>query len=146
MIGSSSTKIPKLTRWVLILGLIFILVMTLMRLAIYFFFPNQGLGFGQVRAALILGLRYDLRAVSVIMVSVLIFGSIPRLSPFAGNRNRKIWLNLLGLLTFFILFFYGIDFAHFSYLNQRLNASVLNYLEDLSISLSMMWESYPIIR
>jgi len=146
MIGASSMKIPKLTRWVLILGLIFILVMTLMRLAIYFFFPNQGLGFGQVWSALILGLRYDLRAASVIMISVLIFGSIPRLSPFAGNRNRKIWLSLIGLLTFFILFFYAVDFAHFSYLNQRLNASVLNFLEDLSISLSMMWESYPIIR
>jgi phosphoglycerol transferase MdoB-like AlkP superfamily enzyme len=145
MIKSFMSTLPRLIRWILNLGLILILLMTVMRLALYLFFPNQGNSFGDVVNAMILGLRYDLRTISIILVAILIFGSIPRLSPFR-NGNRKVWLNLLGFLVFLILFFYAIDFAHFSYLNQRLNASVLNYLEDTSISLGMVWESYPVIR
>ena len=43
-------------------------------------------------------------------------------------------------------FFYVVDFAHYAYLSQRLNASVLNYLEDAGISTEMVWQSYPVIR
>jgi phosphoglycerol transferase MdoB-like AlkP superfamily enzyme len=52
----------------------------------------------------------------------------------------------LGVAVFFVLFFFSVDFAHYAYLEQRLNASVLNYLEDASISMTMVWQSYPIIR
>ena len=38
------------------------------------------------------------------------------------------------------------DFAHFAYLRQRLNASILAYVDDAGISASMIWESYPVIR
>ncbi|HTE23450.1 LTA synthase family protein [Flavitalea sp.] len=146
MIKSYMSTLPRLIRWILNLGLILLLLMTLMRLALYLFFPNQGNSFGEVMKAMVLGLRYDLRTISIILVTILIFGSIPVLNPFRSKLHRKVWLNLLGLLAFLILFFYAIDFAHFSYLNQRLNASVLNYLEDTSISLGMVWESYPVIR
>jgi phosphoglycerol transferase MdoB-like AlkP superfamily enzyme len=146
MIKSSMSTLPRLIRWILNLGFVLLLLLTVMRLALFLFFPNQGNSFSQVSDAMLLGLRYDLRTISIILVSILIFGSIPALSPFRSALNRKIWLNLLGLLFFLILFFYAIDFAHFSYLNQRLNASVLNYLEDTSISLGMVWESYPVIR
>ncbi|MHA4844265.1 LTA synthase family protein [Flavitalea antarctica] len=125
--------------------MILLLLMTVMRLALYLFFPNQGNSFSSVGKALVLGLRYDLRTVATVLITILVFGSIPRLSPFRTG-NHKTWLTLLGFLVFLILFFYTIDFAHFSYLNQRLNASVLNYLEDTSISLGMVWESYPVIR
>jgi phosphoglycerol transferase MdoB-like AlkP superfamily enzyme len=43
-----------------------------------------------------------------------------------------------------LVFFYAIDFQHFDYLHQRLNASVINYTEDAKISASMVWETYPI--
>ena len=44
------------------------------------------------------------------------------------------------------LLFFAVDFAHYAYLEQRLNASVLNYLEDARISITMVWQSYPVIR
>ncbi|RYY21500.1 MAG: LTA synthase family protein [Chitinophagaceae bacterium] len=146
MIKSYTSTFPRLIRWILNLGLVLLLLMTMMRVALFLFFPNQGNSFPEVGKAMLLGLRYDLRSTAIILVTVLVFGSIPMLSPFRSDLNRKIWLNLLGVLAFLLLFFYTIDFAHFSYLNQRLNASVLNYLEDTSISLGMVWESYPVIR
>jgi phosphoglycerol transferase MdoB-like AlkP superfamily enzyme len=41
---------------------------------------------------------------------------------------------------------YATDFVHFAYLHQRLNASILTYLENLGISTQMMWQSYPIVK
>jgi len=40
----------------------------------------------------------------------------------------------------------AIDYYHFDYLHQRLNATVLNYLEDAGISFNMMWQSYPLLK
>ncbi len=39
----------------------------------------------------------------------------------------------------------AIDFYHFDYLHQRLNATVLNYLQDAGISVNMMWQTYPLL-
>src|SRR6185436_1315677 len=56
------------------------------------------------------------------------------------------WMIILSIVTLLALFFFSVDFAHYAYLEQRLNASVLNYLEDAKISMSMVWQSYPIVR
>jgi phosphoglycerol transferase MdoB-like AlkP superfamily enzyme len=146
MIKSYISRLPRLTRWILFLGFAFLMLMTLMRLVLFFFFPNQGLAFTEVSSAMWLGLRYDLRVVSLIMLGMLAFGSVPKLFPFASKRRGRAWLAMVGVLSFFMLLIYTIDFAHFSYLNQRLNASVLNYLDDTSISLGMVWQSYPVLR
>lgn len=42
--------------------------------------------------------------------------------------------------------FYLVDFAHYAYLIQRLNASALNYLQDAGISMGMIWASYPVVK
>ncbi|RYY16650.1 MAG: hypothetical protein EOO04_26630, partial [Chitinophagaceae bacterium] len=138
--------LPQVARWSIVVGLIFFLAMTLMRLATYFFFPNQGLELHGVWKALLLGARYDLRIMSVLILLILIPGAFTPLNPFTGKLQKKIWLVVLGVISFLFIFFYTIDFAHFSYLNQRLNASVLNYLADVKISFTMAWESYPILR
>ena len=40
-----------------------------------------------------------------------------------------------------------LDWGYYEYLNDRLNATVLQFVEtgNLSISLAMVWETYPII-
>jgi len=45
-----------------------------------------------------------------------------------------------------MVFVLAIDYYHFDYLHQRLNATVLNYLQDAGISLNMMWQSYPLLK
>ena len=47
-------------------------------------------------------------------------------------------------MTFIVFFFFAADFGNFSYNKTRLNASALNFFEDASISLAMLWQSYPI--
>jgi phosphoglycerol transferase MdoB-like AlkP superfamily enzyme len=93
-----------------------------------------------------LGLRFDLRAVCVLMLITMLLGSFKALSPFHSQAARTGWKIFFGLVVYILVLFYFVDFAHYAYLSQRLNASVLNYLEDAGISMKMVWQSYPVIR
>lgn len=138
-------QLPRLIRWILWTGFIFLVLMTLFRLGLYLFFNKQGHSAGQVLPSFWLGLRFDLRIVCVIMVVMLVLGSFPFLNPFKQRAARTLWLVLLTLAAFAVIIFYAVDFGHYAYLRQRLNASVLNYLEDAAISMDMVWQSYPVI-
>ena len=119
--------------------------MTLFRLGLYLFFNKQGHSAGQVLSSFWLGLRFDLRIVCFIMLVMLVLASFPFLNPFKRKYARTFWLVLLTLAAFAVVIFYAVDFGHYAYLRQRLNASVLNYLEDAAISMDMVWQSYPVI-
>ncbi len=93
-----------------------------------------------------MGLRFDAKFASIIGLGILILCAFPFLHPFKNVKASKFW-NIVLPIVFIILFiFLGADYFHYDYLHQRLNASVLNYVEDASISLSMMWETYPVIK
>jgi phosphoglycerol transferase MdoB-like AlkP superfamily enzyme len=139
-------KIPKLIRWILWTGLIFLVLFTCMRLGLFILSNQQSYGLSKLGGAFFLGLRYDLRMISILLLAMLILGSIPPLHPFTGARSKKFWMITLGIVSFFVIFFFSVDFAHYAYLEQRLNASVLNYLEDARISMGMVWQSYPLVR
>jgi phosphoglycerol transferase MdoB-like AlkP superfamily enzyme len=138
-------RLPQLVRWLLSIGLIFLVLFTCMRLGLFLFFSKQGHSFGQLGNTFFLGLRYDLRSISLILLPILVLGSFSALHPFQNRQARVCWMILLSLVTLFVLFFFMVDFSHYAYLVQRLNASVLNYLEDARISFDMVWQSYPVI-
>ncbi len=142
----SALKIPKLIRWIFFSGIIFLLIMSLLRTALFLCFPKQGNHLADLVSTFVLGIRYDLREVCIVCVLLLILGSISFFDPFRTNRGEKICLFIIGLSAFVLAFFYSVDFAHYSYLSQRLNASVLNYLGDASISAKVVWQSYPVIK
>ncbi|MEO6684267.1 MAG: hypothetical protein ABIN48_15690, partial [Ginsengibacter sp.] len=65
-------------------------------------------------------------------------------NPFEHPVSRKIFKIYFLIVSIALVFFYVIDFQHFDYLRQRLNASVINYTEDAKISATMVWETYPV--
>ena len=137
--------LPRLIQWMLWTGLIFLVVLTLMRVGFYSLFNQQGYPFFSITDAFFLGLRYDLRVAALIMLVMLVVGSLPPLHPFVSRTGKTFWLTVLAIVSLVVVLVYVIDFAHYSYLSQRLNASVLNYLHDFRISMNMVWESYPVI-
>ena len=64
--------------------------------------------------------------------------------PFENTIARRIFKSYFFLITLLLALLYAIDFEHYDYLHQRLNASVLNYVEDAKISLHMVRETYPV--
>jgi phosphoglycerol transferase MdoB-like AlkP superfamily enzyme len=149
MINRSATNlpnIPKTVRLVFSIGIIFLLIMSLLRLALFISFSAQGHSFLSLLPSFLLGLRYDLRYAGILSVVLLITGSFAFLDPFRREAGRR-WLFFLGGVAGLMLaVFYCVDFAHYAYLSQRLNASVLNYLTDAGISAGVVWQTYPVLR
>lgn len=138
-------RLSGLTRWLLWTGFILLVLFTLMRFGLYLFFNKQGHSLGELGSVFLLGLGYDLRTISLVLVFMLLAGSLRLLHPFSA-RGKRFWTIFLYIVVFVLLFLFAVDFAHYAYLVQRLNAGVLGYLEDTGISLNMVWQSYPVIR
>jgi hypothetical protein len=96
-------------------------------------------------ASYILGFRYDLRYVTIVMMITLLFSFIKPLAPFKNNLGKKIAITIWMLFVSLLLFFYTADFIHYAYVHQRLNASILSYIDNPLISLEMFWQSYHVI-
>ena len=137
-------RIPRLLRWIFAVVASFLLVMSFSRLIIYWSFNPPGKAFSG--SAFIMGLRYDARVVCVMGIYIMLIGSLPLLNPFKNAKAIRFWNNLVPLFFMFMVLVLAIDYYHFDYLHQRLNASVLNYVADAGISFNMMWQTYPLLK
>jgi phosphoglycerol transferase MdoB-like AlkP superfamily enzyme len=134
----------RLIRWLLLTGCFFLFLLTCFRIAFHFVFVPQGEN-GTIDAFL-MGLRYDARAISIFLLVVFISSVLFFFKPFSNKISRKILMTGTILFGCLIIVVYTFDFAHFAYLRQRLNASILSYSEDAGISATMIWQSYPVIK
>ncbi len=138
-------KIPKTLLWVANLLVIFLLIFTLFRLATFLAFRPRSISFGEVIPSFLMGIRYDLRWIAIILIPVVIASAFPRLSPFYSSRNKKWWSWYLAIVTFIVFFFFAAGFGNFSYNKTPLDAGAMNFVEDFAISMKMMWQTYPLV-
>jgi len=136
--------LPPTSRWVLKLFFFFMLLFSIMRVLTFFTFRPDSISFAEAIPSFLMGMRFDLRWVSILLAPLLLAGSFPKLSPFRSSKHRRFWIVYLVVMSSFLLFFYGADFGHFDYVETRLNASALNFIEDFTISIRMLWQSYPL--
>lgn len=138
-------RLPKTLLWVFNLMVIFLAMFTAYRLITLMAFRPEGERWSDLFPSLFLGLRFDLRWISIILLPMVVASLIPAFSPFYAPRNRRLWTWYLAVMTFLVIFFFAADFGCFSYNKTRLNASALNFVEDPKISAAMLWQSYPIV-
>lgn len=99
--------------------------------------------FSQILYAFYIGSKFDVRIAVIISIPLYLF----LLSPSLEKRLRKYIpyiLSLYGLIISLVLILYITDFGYFFYLRQRLDATLFDFLTTPTISLHMVWESYPI--
>jgi phosphoglycerol transferase MdoB-like AlkP superfamily enzyme len=140
--GMKKLKVPRYIRWIVQCGLLFLVVMSLLRWLLVSIFHNASDKQTSLRDAYILGIRFDLRDVCIAMMVLFIIGSIPALHPFNKRLGKRIAFIIWTIFILTFCIFYAIDFGNYSYLHQRMNASLLNYTADASISMKMMWQTY----
>lgn len=124
--------------------LIFVGVMGLLRLFFYWQYNPPGKTFSG--GAIWMGLRFDIKFASIMAVTIMVVCILPFLNPFRKSKAAIFWNILIPLVFFLLLFTYAIDFFHYSYVQQRLNAAILSYFNDAAITLNMGLESYPVFR
>jgi len=137
-------KIPRLLRWITSVLLLFTAVMTLLRLVFFFRYNPPGKPFSG--SAMLMGLRFDLKFACIMAVTILVLCSIPFINPFKRTASKKIWNTVIPVVFFITLLFYAVDYYHYDYIQQRLNASLLNYFNDAAITINMGMQSYPVLQ
>src|ERR1700741_2094953 len=138
-------KIPKTILWVANLLVIFLLIFTLFRLATFFAFRPKGLSLGEALPSFLMGVRYDVRWIAIILLPVIVLSAFPKLSPFYSSRSKKWWTWYLAIVTFIVFVFFAAGFGSFAYNKTPLDAGAMNFVEDPGISLKMMFQTYPMV-
>ena len=134
-------------RWLVFIALLFLALMSLARFALYLTYSSPQQPFGYSLPAFWLGLRYDLRDVGILCVVLLILGFIPVFHPYKGRGGQAAWFTLLWLAA--VIVHGGLQpglpiLCLFIATAERKCPELRK--GDADTSLSMIWESYPVIR
>src|SRR5882757_7695752 len=141
----SKLKVPKTVQWIVKLFLIYIFIFTAFRIATAIIFKPSTTGVAELLPCFWLGLKYDLRWITIVLSPIIVFSIYKRFAPFHSNRNKRFWTFYLAFITLVIMFFYGADFGNFSYNHTRIGASALNFKDDPYEMFRMVWETYHIV-
>ena len=138
-------KIPKTILWTINLFLVLFLFFTVFRVITFFAFKPSGFGIHESIPSFLMGIQYDLRWLSLILLPIMLLSINRSFTPFYSGRNRRIWTWYFAATFFIIFFFFIADLVSFSYNQTRIDAGAMNFVEDPGISISMMWQTYPLI-
>jgi len=136
---------PKTLRWVLQVGAIFLLLFTLFRFTVWVAFCPVEWTLLDAVPSFVWGFRYDLRWIAGMLLPVTLLSIRAKWSPFYSNWNKRVWTTYLAVVTLIVFFFFSAGFGSFSYNQTPLDAGAMNFVEDFTISLTMIWETYPLL-
>ncbi len=138
---------PRISFIAAVFGLNALLFIAL-RLAFFWRFapPGVSLAHTHVLKALYLGAKFDGRLAALMVLPLLLLGWIPGINLARAGFGRRFWLGLLTLAESAVLLFYFIDFGSMSYVGSRVNSTLCQFMSvNPSISLKMVWQSYPVL-
>lgn len=100
---------------------------------------------GELGKAAWIGAKMDVRLALILGLPAALGVWIPFLDPARGTRAVRGWVAWLTLVFGVVAFLYFVDFGHFGWLHERVNASAIDYLLAWQIAVQTVWESYPIV-
>ena len=108
-------------------------LLSLLRVVFYLAFRHTAgtLEAHDVLLAFYLGLKFDARLVAILTLPML-----------ALRRGTGLYA---GVVETLLLLVYGVDFGSYAYIHMRVNAGLLEFLNNPLISLHMAWESYHVV-
>lgn len=138
-------SMPRVVRLALPLAVLHVVTMSAFRLAFLLLFRNplDALPAGELARAFYVGAKLDLRLATLIAAPLLVLGGLPWFDPWRRRWAALAWQAHYAFWTTALVLTHFIDLGHYGYLEARLNAAALQYVEDPKVSGRMMWESYP---
>src|SRR5699024_5009579 len=124
----------------------FFAALLLLRIGFYWYFlSGTDAQAEQLWKAFGIGVRFDLRMALFLALPLGLISLLPGPLGLKGAFGKYVASFITTLAVGVMCLVYIFDFGHYAYLGMRLNASVLEFTEDGSDSLQMLWESYPVI-
>jgi len=141
-------KIPRLYLYVLIALFLFLIIQSGLRLIFWLKFndPSDPILTKDLIRSFYLGMKFDLQASLGTLLPVLLLGWIKPLHPVFSQFGKRFWAVYISLACILMYLIYVTDAGHYAYLQQRLNATALRFLENPLISADMVWQTYPVIE
>lgn len=98
-----------------------------------------------IAKAFYIGIRFDGRIAALMSLPLLICLFMPFLSKYF-DKVRPFLLAFYAVVFVLYILLYIADFAHYAYLQSRLNFSAIALLEDTKEALGMVWQTYPVVK
>ena len=112
----------------------------------WFHFSDSSLTNAMIQQAFYIGLKFDLQLAILMNLPIAVLAWLPFLTINHQSFARYFWLFYLLLVNSMIVFVYFLDIGHYDYLNKRIDITVIRFLEDMTVSMEMVWESYPVFK
>ncbi len=138
-------RVPKTIQWLVNLFAVYLIIFTAFRIAIVLFFKPVELSTMDLLPSFWLGLKYDLRWISILLFPIAVSSMFKKLNPFYSQKTKNFWSIYLAIITLFVLVIYGADFAQFSTAHARFNADNMPAVKEYRNRLNYIWRNYPII-
>lgn len=138
--------LPRVVRLALPLAALHVALMSAFRLAFYLVFRNPLVApaTGELARAFYVGAKFDMRLAVLVAAPLLLLGGAPWFDPWRRRWAAFAWQAHYAFWTTLVVLAHFIDLGHYGYLEARLNAAALQYIEDPRVSGRMMWETYPV--
>jgi len=141
------SRLPALARLLLALTAINVAVFAAFRVVFWAAFheASAGASWADILKALYLGFKFDLRLALLLGLPLALLGWIPIFNPARWRAARIAWLGYLAAAQCVVLLLYFVDFGHYSYVRERLNASLADHLTPVAVAARVAWETYPVL-
>ncbi|QOY55222.1 sulfatase-like hydrolase/transferase [Candidatus Sulfurimonas marisnigri] len=139
-------NLPKHLKFLLFIVLIEVLVLTLLRVAFFTAFWDNGLEYSssEVAYSFWLGLRFDIQLIAIVNLPILLFGGIKRIGIFEHTRAKYFWMSYLMLTIIAIINLYVINFAYYDFFQKLVDSTIIRYFYNIKTAMSMLIDGYPI--
>ena len=121
-----------------------LIILTFFRMVFFLLFFDEmwNLSAEHILKSFFIGFRFDARLSVIIILPFLLLSWLLNIN---GKMFHKMWPGYWVIIFTVIICFYIADIGYYSYLNTRLDASIIGLAKNLRISASMVWETYPVI-
>lgn len=98
-----------------------------------------------VARAWLLGLRYDLRMALLLLLPLALLGGLRPFDPARSAVARLGWSAWFCVALLGAYFLYIVDLGYYAYEAERLNATLLDHIQESGTAARMAWETYPVL-
>ena len=133
--------LPRITRWVLLLFVFFMVVLSAFRLIFFYHYHSSEISFAKSLSSFWLGVRYDARLVAIILLPLLVLGSLSIKSNNRFLKHNRL-LILVSLIPAILILTINSDFSEVQKIIQRFTIAILVFLLLFTILKLREWNPY----
>ena len=139
-------QLPRRINYLLALVATLFVMQVFFRIMFWTMVSNLPLSFdSHLMQAFWVGVRFDLRLSVLAALLTIPLLLLPRFSAVHYATLKVLLKWWVAVILFVVLAVFCLDAGNYLYLGKRLDASIVRFASDMSVSAVMVWQSYPVM-